>query len=200
MINCFRASLASMMLLLLSATAFPQSMSHMSQQPETIFQVVNLEASMFGSNADDPPVSITSGKIQITAPAGWKTAEDLNDQADLQATDVKNQMYLIVLTDNKVDYTDMTLDKHSKETLEVLLKPLASVTKTGPTTLRVNNDPAVQYEVRGTIIGLNVVYVHTTVETRAHFQQIVTWMTVSTYESKKDVIQTIIRSFREIGK
>jgi hypothetical protein len=186
MIKISLALLAFVIPLVLPSAAFPQSTTRTGQQTS--------------ATTGDQPVVITSGKIQITAPAGWKTAVDLNDKADLQAADVKNQMYLIVLTDNKIDYSDMTLDKHSRSTLEALLKPLTSMTMSGPTNLRINGDPTVQYEVRGTIEGINVVYLHTTVETSAHFQQIVTWTTVSGYLTNKDVIQAIIRSFKEIGR
>lgn len=186
MIKISRTLLAFLLLPLLLSSSIAQSTSRKSRRAS--------------ATTGDQPVVITSGKIQITAPAGWKIATDLNDAADLQAVDVKNKLYLIVLTDNKIDYSDMTLGKHSKTTLDILIKPLTSMTMGGPTNLRVNGNPALQYEVRGTIQGINVVYLHTTVETPAHFQQIVAWMAVSGYESNKVVFQRVIRSFKEIGR
>lgn len=146
------------------------------------------------------PITSPNGKLQITAPSTWRSTTDLNDKADLQATDKSNEMYLIVLTDDKSNYNGMTLDKHSKETLGTLTKAMTSSTKTGPTSLTINDNPAVQYEVRGTIKNLNVVYVHTTVETSDNFQQIVAWTLQSTYDLKKDVVQDVVQSFKETGR
>ncbi len=144
------------------------------------------------------PIVSPDGKIQITAPTTWKATTELNDKAELQASDTSNQMYLIVLTDDKSNYSSsMTLEKHSAETLGTLTKAMTSSTKIGPTRLTVNGNPALQYEVRGEIKGLNVVYLHTTVETSQNFHQIVSWTLQTTYDAKKDTLQEIIQSLKE---
>lgn len=198
MIDISRALIAATLLSLVLASAAPQSSANQGRHQANTATVHATRNHSPATNAVDDFITITSGKIQITAPRGWKTAENLNDSADFQAVDTANGLYLIVLTDNKVDYVDMTLEKHSMETLAVLIKPLTSIIKSGPIRFKINGNPAVQYEVRGTIQGLNVVYLHTTVETSAHYQQIVTWQLVSSFESKKQLMQGIINSFREI--
>lgn len=144
------------------------------------------------------PITSSDGKSQITAPTTWKTTTDLNDKAELQASDTTNQMYLIVLTDSRANYSRMTLEDHSQETLGTLTRSMTSSTKIGPTRLTVNGNPAIQYEVRGEIKGLNVVYLHTTVQTTDNFHQIVAWTLQTTYDSKKDTLQDIVQSFKEI--
>jgi hypothetical protein len=145
----------------------------------------------------DVVIRSTDGQIQISAPPTWKSTTELNDKAELQASDTSKQMYLIVLTDNKADYTDMDLDKHSRTTLDVLTKAMTSSYKTGPTSLTIDGNPAVQYEVRGEIKSLNVVYLHTTVETPSHYQQIVAWTLQTTYDEREQSLKNIIESFKE---
>jgi hypothetical protein len=143
-----------------------------------------------------------NGKIQITSPSGWATATDLNEWAELQASDLGNEIFLIVLSDEKKKYdSSMTLDLHSKKTLGTLTKGMTSVTSTsGPTTLTVNGKSALQYEVRGVTKGVDVVYLHTTVETPDNFHQVVTWTTKSTFDAKNAAIQNVIQSFKETGQ
>ncbi len=143
------------------------------------------------------PIISSDGKIRITAPSTWKTSTELNDKAELQASDSSNQMYLIVLTDPKANYRSMTIDDHSEETLGTLTRSMTSSTKTGPTNMTIDGSPALQYEVRGEIKGLNVVYLHTTVETSKNFHQIVAWTLQTTYDAKKDVLQDVVQSFKE---
>jgi hypothetical protein len=146
-------------------------------------------------------ISSTDGKIQITAPTTWRATTGLNEKADLQATDSSNNMYLIILTDVRSNYgSSMTVERHSNETLAPLLKSIISPVETGPTRLTVNGNPAVQHEVRGEIKeGVKVVYLHTTIETPKHYQQIVQWTLQSTYDAKKSVFQDIVQSFKETG-
>ena len=149
------------------------------------------------STSTDVVIRSTDGQIQISAPPTWKSSTELNDKAELQASDTSKQMYLIVLTDNKRDYTDMDLDRHSRATLDVLTKAMTSSNKTGPTSLTIDGNPAVQYEVRGEIKSLNVVYLHTTVETPSHYQQIVAWTLQTTYDERERSLKNIIESFKE---
>jgi hypothetical protein len=107
-------------------------------------------------------------------------------------------MYLIVLTDAKANYgSSMSIEDHSKETLGTLTRSMTSSTKTGPTSITIDGNPALQYEVRGEIKGLNVVYLHTTVESPNNFHQIVAWTLQTTYDAKKDVLQDVVQSFKE---
>jgi hypothetical protein len=92
----------------------------------------------------------------------------------------------------------MTINKHSDETLGTLTKSMTYSNKVGPTSLTINGNPAIQYEVRGEIKNINVVYLHTTVDTPQHFQQIVAWTLQSTYDDKKDILQNVVESFKEI--
>lgn len=149
------------------------------------------------SASTDVVIRSADGKLQVSVPPTWKSTTELNDKAELQVSDTTNKMYLIVLTDNKDDYTSMDLDRHSRSTLDTLTKAMTYSNKVGPTNLTIDGNPAVQYEVRGEIKNLNVVYLHTTVETSSHYQQIVAWTLQTTYADREQLLKNIIQSFKE---
>lgn len=149
------------------------------------------------SASNNVVIRSTDGKIQVSVPPSWKSTTELNDKADLQVTDSANGMYMIILTDNKADYSDMDLSKHSVGTLDKLTSGMTYSNKTGPTSLTINGNSGVQYEVRGEIKNLNVVYLHTTIETPLHYQQIVAWTLQSKYTEQESMLKDIIQSFRE---
>lgn len=145
----------------------------------------------------DIVIRSSDGKIQVSVPPSWKSTTELNDKAELQVSDVPNEMYMIVLTDNKADYTDMDLDRHSVATLDALTKAMTYSNRVGPTKMTINGNPAIQYEVRGEIKSVNVVYIHTTVETSQHYQQIVSWTLQSKYAEREATLKDAINSFKE---
>ncbi len=140
------------------------------------------------------------GDMQITVPEGWKEDRQLNDQAQLQAANLDKELYLIVLSEAKADLpTDMNLVRHSEITRSIVVENLSNAEVTGPTSVtRVGEYPAVQYEIRGTLKDINVLYVHTTVETGDRFNQILAWTLPDNYDSSKEELQRTISSFREL--
>jgi uncharacterized protein YceK len=62
------------------------------------------------------------GKIQVTTPASWKKATDLNDKAELQIEGGDSgAMYLIVLAESKKEFAD---DIKSSDHYDLVLKNL----------------------------------------------------------------------------
>ncbi|MBI1742501.1 hypothetical protein HYR54_05470 [Candidatus Acetothermia bacterium] len=140
---------------------------------------------------------------QITLPRGWTAAHDLNDEAELQAADKFNQLFIVVLTDSKKDVPGMALEKHSDITRNHLLKQLTDAQVTGPTSVIVNGKSAVQYEIRGwrrNIDGTDVAItcLHTTVETANNYYQIIAWSSQSHFEQQRSTLVAVINSFRAI--
>ena len=54
-------------------------------------------------------------------------------------------------------------------------------------------------ELRGTLKGLNLVYLSAVVETPKHFVQIQTWTSKSRFEASRPVLLSVIDSFDVIG-
>jgi len=138
------------------------------------------------------------GKFRITVPAGWDVEKDLNDAADLQASHRDSEMYIVVLSETKEDLHDMTLEGHSKLTREALLKTVQDSSISGPTSVTVDGHPAVQYEIRGAVNHVNVVYLHTTVESPKYFHQILAWTVPSRFALNKTTLEQVTEKFHEM--
>lgn len=136
--------------------------------------------------------------VQVTLPPEWKEDRELHDTAELQASARASEMYMIVLSESKQDIQNMTLAEHSEITRGLLLSNLSSSEVTGPTPVNnINGNPALQYQIQGSIDNINVVYLHTTVETPTSFHQILAWTLPSRFDRNRAELEQVIQSFRE---
>jgi hypothetical protein len=161
------------------------------------------ESPQGNSNAGAASNIITSpdGLTRMNLPAGWKQEkeQELNDQADLQASDRANEMYVIVMSESKEDFRDMTVDKHSQSTRSSLIEKLESPEVSDPKPVTVGGLGGVQYEIRGGLENLNIVYLHTTVESPTHFHQILAWTLKSRFDKNRGALDAVIHSFKEVA-
>jgi hypothetical protein len=140
----------------------------------------------------------SDGEYQIQVPTGWKQITNLHEKAGLQAADHLREMYVIVLSESKSDFEEMSLDKHSQITIRKLIERVTSSETSGPTALVINGNPAVQYVVSGTIDNIKITYLHTTVETAKSFNQILAWTLRSRFDQNRAELQNVIQSFKEV--
>src|SRR5438094_8222390 len=115
-------------------------------------------------------IASDDGKIKFTVPGTWTKLPELNKQATLQVGDKSKQMYLIVITDAKADFPDLTLEKHHDLTRDRMWQKMKNASATAPIPLTIDGHPALQDELTGTQNGTNVVFLNTTVDDGDHFQ------------------------------
>lgn len=145
------------------------------------------------------PVLVSMDKnTQITLLPGWTEDRELHGSAQIQASNRANENYIIVISESKEDFAEMTLEKHSDITRGSLVKSITNSEVEGPTKLTINGNPAVQYIIRGTIGGINATYLHTTVETTGMYHQVLAWTLRSRFDKNKPVLQQVINSFKEV--
>ncbi len=144
------------------------------------------------------PIMSDDGVTQITPPLGWAIDYDLNDRAEIQASNLKDSLYFISLTENKTDFASMTLDQHSETTRGLLVSTLSNAVQSGPVNLTINGQPAVQYEIMATSDNTNIGYLHTTIETPTHYHQLLAWTLQSKFAEKRGELDRVTRSFKEI--
>jgi hypothetical protein len=140
----------------------------------------------------------TDGQSQIILPGGWKEHPKLNDAAQLQASNLTKNLYVVVLTESKEDFDNLSLAEHSAITRNRLLESLTAYEVKGPWNLNIKGTPAIQFEIRGLAKNFNVAYLHTTVETAKNFHQILAWTSKSGFEKNRAELERIIDSFLEI--
>ncbi len=136
--------------------------------------------------------------IQVTIPSGWKEDRELHESAELQASQRAKELYIIILSESKQDFQQMTLEGHSKITRDTLMGNIKSAELSAPVSMTVGGYPAVQYEISGFVDNLGVVYLHTTVESAGSYHQILTWTLKSMAEKNKPILQKVTESFQEV--
>lgn len=147
------------------------------------------------------PVTITSadGKAQVTTPGNWKKRTDLHEDGMLQTADIIGENYFVVISDNKADLEDgMTVEEHSDLTRSTIMANVKDCQQTaGPIMLTINGRSAVQYELRGVVSGVKIVYLHTTADGDDMFYQILAWTMPSSYQKNKPILESVVNSFKE---
>ena len=137
------------------------------------------------------------GLAAIKLPARWRAAASLNDQAAIQATDPFRQRFAVVISEPREDF-DVTVDlsDHAGRTLTQLADSLRLVAINGPSERTVQGCRALQFEVEGYHQGVRLVYLHTTIEGRRAFHQVLAWSTRSSYDRK--VFDEVVDGFEEL--
>jgi hypothetical protein len=178
---------------------FGESSNNTNQTPSTQTPLTQTSPSNNQPNSGSTLTS-SDGKTQITLPSGWKQEQDLNSQAKLQAANRAEEVYIIVISENKQDFQDINLEKHSELTRGLFLKNLTNPQVTGPTPVTIEGNRGVQYELKGGINNINAAYIHTTLETPKNYHQIVAWTLQSRLDQNRSQLQQVIQSLRETGK
>lgn len=139
------------------------------------------------------------GKFQLTVPGGWHEKSALNDKASIGAANPMEEMYAIVITESKADFTgEMTLDEFTTVTRNSIVSNLLTPEATEPQPVSVSGNSARAYEVDGVIKGLKLTYRIATVETAEHYHQVITWTLLSRKDSNGSTLQQVIDSFRPV--
>jgi hypothetical protein len=139
------------------------------------------------------------GKFQLTVPGGWQEKPSLNAKASIGAANPLEEMYVIVITESKADFTAaMTLDEFTNITRNSIVSNLLTPEATQPELASINGNSARAYEVEGAIKGVKLAYRIYTVETADHFHQIITWTLLSKKDANHETLQKVITSFRPI--
>lgn len=137
------------------------------------------------------------GQTQVTIPTGWKEDKTLHEEAVIQARDVASEVCVLVFTESKDDFDEMTVDKYSELIRSHTMEAIKSPQLSSPSRLTINGYPALQYEIRGSVDNVKLVYLQVAVESAQSFHQIVTWTTPSLFEKNRSQMESVIASFKE---
>ena len=141
-------------------------------------------------------VKSIDGQVQVTVPSGWTKLSELNDDAVLEVGNVWDELFLIVILENKRDFISMDLDYYSRITTEGIVSDLESAEKSQPFELLIHNNRAIQYEIRGIFDDLHVAYLHTSVENGQNYYQVIAWTLNSQFHDKESILREVIQSFQ----
>ena len=136
------------------------------------------------------------GLAQVRLPAGWVPVNDLNDGSWLQAVDPLRNRYLIVISESREDFDPaMDAQEHSSRTRASLAASVRVLAVRGPEERQVSGFRAIQYELDALSDRTLITYLHTTVEGRRAFHQVLTWATRSWFS--RPVFERLLDGFTE---
>lgn len=138
--------------------------------------------------------------IRLTIPNQWETVEGLRPDADMYIANEPDNMYVLVLADNRSDTVEeFDLSDNASQYRRVLARQLDDFDgQTATSVTSVNGQPAEQYEIRGEIDGTPVVYIHTTVRGDENYYQVVGWTRADQYDTRREELQNVITSFKGV--
>ncbi|MEL6856119.1 MAG: hypothetical protein AAFO83_13555 [Cyanobacteria bacterium J06607_13] len=169
--------------------------SSCSSRSDRTLDPINAESQFINGPAD---LENKQTNVKITVPEAWVSAGDnLRRSADIYASHPSREMYASVLSESKTVLSQFDLEDNAEQyrwLIEKELQDYEGSTRTGLE--RINGDPVVQYEIRGRVDGVPVVYLHTTVQGDDNYYQVVGWTTQERYSENKATLENIIESFQ----
>ncbi|MGI0116149.1 NINE protein [Zooshikella sp. RANM57] len=140
----------------------------------------------------------TDGRLSVTVPSHWNVIEKLNEEAVLQVAQLRDENYLIVLAESKMDFeTSVSVQEYGELVSNIILSSLEqSELIAGPMSLEVNGHPAVSYEVVGRTQRVNIYYYLVVAQSDEEYFQLVSWTLKSRMNRNKPTLQQVIKSFK----
>jgi hypothetical protein len=142
-------------------------------------------------------VTSADGLCSVRIPKSWSTMSDLNAEASLQVGNGFREEYMIILVDRDYEY-DGTLREHSDLTTSFIVEGLIGPKDSGPEEIVLNGLNALQREIHGRISGLDISYLHTSIEGEKGFYQVLAWTLTDREPSKFPVYREVLESFQEL--
>ncbi|MEL7316542.1 MAG: hypothetical protein AAFN08_16615, partial [Cyanobacteria bacterium J06559_3] len=171
---------------------------------ETAEDTSDEEVAVQPQNAENESTALQNieAGIELTLPAAWSQDIRLHESAELQASDVGNELYIVVVAEDDRTLNRLGLQENAERYRQLIINQLQSFQGESPTEVAFvgeEGDFAQQYEIRGTVDdNTSVVYLHTTVVTENRYYQIVAWTTPEQYIAYKSELQEITNTFREM--
>ena len=144
------------------------------------------------------PSVVTSSDqtTQLRLPQDWDSQGAPEDGLEFKIANAAKDTHIAVQTKPKSEFPGRTLPEVSTFFLESTSPAMINPQVNGPTAVTtVNGHPAVQYTIEGKIGNIDMVMLHTAVETPQHYHQIMAAAPRSRFIANEANIQQVIQSF-----
>jgi hypothetical protein len=136
------------------------------------------------------------GLAQLALGRPWRQTPVPHARAALQVCDQMRSRYVAVFSESLADFErDVTLRQYSEGALGRWLESFDVLTVTGPVDCTVASMAAEQHEYSIRYRGQRFTYVHTTVEGRRAFHQVIGWSSSSNFDRR--AFQQALEGFGE---
>lgn len=155
--------------------------------------------------AKEPKIfNANDGSCQLTAPGSWSEQKDLNEKAIIQAGNLREEQYLLVLPESKLDFgKSFDINRYAELMVETYKDtsntdaPITDATYFPVMSVTVNGMQARRFEISGTVKGIKARFIITLIDGKTNFYQVMTWTLASKYDKNKDVLIQATDSFKE---
>ena len=128
--------------------------------------------------------------LSIEVPNSWTENNTLLPSALLGVANTSEEMYMVILSESKIDFDKkFSLAQYTKLIQTSMKREVTNSEVAGeimPVT--VNNAPAQQFSLNGSIDGVRVGYIVTCIETESSYYRIVTWTLLSRLDRNKSIL------------
>lgn len=146
----------------------------------------------------------TDGLVQITAPILWddmthyKKSMQMEDST-LIICDEPGDVWITVITETKEELRMISLSQFAELSTAQMISNLSEIVSVSdPIETTLSGHAAIQYEIQGVIDGDGTVYLHTSVEGKHHYHQIIAFTLGEQKLSDNVELQQIVESFKEL--
>lgn len=147
------------------------------------------------------PATVKSldGKLLLQLPEGWESSIGLNNAAQIEVVHQKRELYGIVISEAQEDFNE-NLQSYATFCSQRITEKLKDAKISEPKEIKVNNHPALQYEITGTHTAsrVNVGYILTVEETETRYNQVLSWALRSKFNAHKEELATLANGLSEI--
>jgi hypothetical protein len=138
------------------------------------------------------------GRSGIRIPPEWSRMDDLNAQAVIAVANGGLEEYLVVISEAKEDFaSDFTLDRYVETCLGNMRTKIVVSELSPPSKVQIGGLPAVQYDLKGSVDGVNIGYVITFVGGKKAYHQVLAWTLRSKFEEKREKLAATTKTFHE---
>lgn len=137
------------------------------------------------------------GDLAVEVPWTWKKTT-LDNDPDIGVCAGAEHACLVVLAESKLDFTDDYTLKMFADTVVGNMKADMQEAQqlSGPTDMTISDMPAIRHELVLKVDGLKFHYLHTSIEGKEAYFQILGWASPSDLERYREDLEAITQSFR----
>ncbi|CAM3426141.1 hypothetical protein [Marinicrinis lubricantis] len=152
---------------------------------------------------DEEPViegnvhSTEDGKAEVTLPDDWNLVEQKqNALSTLEAANMRDEKYIMVISEAKTDIGgELDLATYADLITQQMTAVAQNSEQSDVADMTIDGHPAVQFNLNGTVQGVDIGYLITIIETDRDFHQVVSWSTGSNYGNHEEEFKNIASSF-----
>ncbi|MBE9080339.1 hypothetical protein IQ241_24135 [Romeria aff. gracilis LEGE 07310] len=138
-----------------------------------------------------------AAQIRLAVPDAWESLTELRPDADIYAAHEADQLYIMVLAEDQGTLSLFDLADNAEQYRRFIASKLDDYDgETAVGEVQIDDKSGIQYEIRGSLDGTELTYLHTTLEGEDRYYQIIGWTKADRYPNSKARLQAVIETFQ----